>query len=63
MSRKTRIKLAALGLAESATVRLAYYTDRLDTYVQTKAGAARWRENDGKPPTADEMRRLREAMR
>ena len=56
MSAKTTL----LGWCESATVRLAYYTDRLDTYVQRKAGAARYGEGPGKAPSADEMRRLRE---
>jgi hypothetical protein len=52
-------KITLLGWCESVTVRLAYYTDRLDTYVQTKAGAARHREMEGKAPSAAEMRHLR----
>lgn len=53
-------KVVLLGVAESLTIRLAHYADRLDTYVQTKAGAARYAAGPGRKPTKAELARYRE---
>jgi hypothetical protein len=55
----TALVVIVLGWCESVTVRLAYYADELDGYVQTKAGAARWRAGAGKTPSKEEMDEIR----